>query len=424
LGKWTVFFKTETDPLGGNDYTITGSSQMLSVPYALYSANGTPGPQGPAGATGPQGPAGQTGATGPQGPIGLTGPMGATGLQGPNGLTGPAGATGLQGPVGAIGPQGPAGQTGAAGAQGIAGTNGKTILNGTAKPATSIGTIGDFYINTASDTLYGPKSSGGWGAGISLVGPKGSFPNGTNPGDMQYWDGSQWVMVSKGTDGQLLSSKNGVPKWSNLNTTPITTDVDGNQYSSVRIGSQIWMKENLKVTKYNNGDVIPMIEDGNAWGQTSIGAMCYYNNDGSIADIFGGIYNFYAVSDSRKLCPIGWHVPTQNDWKDLTYNLDPTTDVSGTSSTAGGKLKSLEYWSSPSGYSSSNSTQFSALPSGYRRDNGTEFRDLLNGTYFWSSTENNLNQVWGRSLSFFNGGIESSGTVTKNIGFSVRCIKD
>ena len=89
------FIKTETDPSGGNNYSIAGSSQMLSVPYALFSANGTPGPQGPAGATGPQGPAGQTGATGPQGPIGLTGPAGATGQTGATGTAGSNGKNAL-----------------------------------------------------------------------------------------------------------------------------------------------------------------------------------------------------------------------------------------------------------------------------------------------------------------------------------------
>lgn len=119
------FVKTETDPTGGLNYSIVGTSQLLSVPYALYaetSGSGTPGPQGPQGPIGLTGPAGATGATGPQGPIGLTGPAGATGAtgpQGPIGLTGPAGATGPQGPIGLTGPTG---ATGATGPQGPAGS--------------------------------------------------------------------------------------------------------------------------------------------------------------------------------------------------------------------------------------------------------------------------------------------------------------
>ncbi len=129
------FIKTETEYTeSGTAYSITGTSQLLSVPYALYSANGTPGPQGPAGPQGepgPQGPAGPTGATGPQGPIGLTGPAGQTGATGPQGsagATGPTGPAGPQGPAGVAGPQGPAGPTGAAGSAGQNGSNGKNAL--------------------------------------------------------------------------------------------------------------------------------------------------------------------------------------------------------------------------------------------------------------------------------------------------------
>jgi hypothetical protein len=130
------FIKTETDPTGGTTYTISGTNELMSVPYALFSANGTPGPIGLTGATGPQGPIGLTGATGPQGPIGLTG---ATGTQGPIGLTG------------ATGPQGPIGLTGATGPQGIQGIQG-------------------------------------------LTGATGLLSNGTNAGNTPYWDGSQWVV--------------------------------------------------------------------------------------------------------------------------------------------------------------------------------------------------------------------------------------
>lgn len=147
------FIKTETDPAGGTNYTISGTTELLSVPYALYSANSQPGPagpqgpQGPAGATGPQGPQGDTGpagATGPQGPQGLTGPagpqgaQGLTGAAGPQGDPGPVGATGPQGPQGAAGPQGSAGATGATGPQGIPGPVGPQ------GPAGTNGYIGGF----------------------------------------------------------------------------------------------------------------------------------------------------------------------------------------------------------------------------------------------------------------------------------------
>ena len=202
-----------------NKFEFAGSMELASVPYALYAEkaknvdNPVPGPTGPQGpqglqgikgdkgdkgdtgpagvngATGPQGPQGLQGIkgdTGAQGPIGLTGatgatgvtgpagPTGATGPIGPIGLTGPAGATGQQGPIGLTGPAGgPQGPIGLTGPQGIAGTNGKTILNGITNPSISIGADGDFYINTFTNFLFGPKLNGAWNNGISLVGPQG-----------------------------------------------------------------------------------------------------------------------------------------------------------------------------------------------------------------------------------------------------------
>ena len=184
--------KTETDPTGGTNYSIPGIAPLNSVPYALYSANGTPGPQGErgaigatgpqgakgdkgdTGATGPQGPIGLTGPAGPQGPIGLTGPAGATGATGPQGPIGLTGATGAQGPVGLTGPTGPAGPQGLAGSTGATGADGRTVLNGTSNPISSTGANGDFYINTSSNSLFGPKASGAWPSGVSLVGPTGA----------------------------------------------------------------------------------------------------------------------------------------------------------------------------------------------------------------------------------------------------------
>ena len=130
------FVLTETDPNGGTNYTITGTSELLSVPYALYSVNGTPGPVGPAG---PQGATGAQGLTGPQGPAGPAGPQGATGFQGPSGPAGPQGATGAQGPAGPAGASGPQGATGA---QGLTGPQGPAGATGTQGPTGATGPQG------------------------------------------------------------------------------------------------------------------------------------------------------------------------------------------------------------------------------------------------------------------------------------------
>ena len=165
------FIKTETDPLGGNSYTISGTSELMSVPYALFSANSTPGPQGPIGATGP------TGATGAQGPIGLTGatgPAGTTGAQGPIGLTG---ATGPTGPTGPQGPTGLTGATGPTGATGLQGNNGNNGIDGLSAYQIwlNLGNVGNQtdFINS----LTGPQGlTGATGAQgpIGLTGPTGA----------------------------------------------------------------------------------------------------------------------------------------------------------------------------------------------------------------------------------------------------------
>jgi|LakMenE18May11ns_1017448.scaffolds.fasta_scaffold9940481_3 hypothetical protein len=171
------FIKTETDPAGGSNYSINGTSQLLSVPYALYSAtsgSSIPGPQGPQGPAGNDGAPGTQGAIGPQGPQGLQGPQGQAGATGPTGNQGSIGLTGPAGPQGAIGLTGAQGSQGPAGANGINGADGKTVLNGTSNPTSMIGNNGDFYINTISNIIFGPKASGQWPAiGVSLVGPQG-----------------------------------------------------------------------------------------------------------------------------------------------------------------------------------------------------------------------------------------------------------
>ena len=201
------FLKTETDPTGGTNYTINGTSQLLSVPYAMYAANSgssIPGPQGPQGpvgndgATGPQGPIGLTGpagATGSQGPIGLTGPAGATGPQGPIGVTGPAGATGPQGPIGLTGPAGATGPQGSAGAVGPQGPIGLTGGTGPQGPAGATGAQGPSgpQGNTGATGAIGPQGTQG---PQGPMGPTGFLSSGSAAGNTPYWNGTAWVVNS------------------------------------------------------------------------------------------------------------------------------------------------------------------------------------------------------------------------------------
>lgn len=181
---------------------------------------GDTGPVGPAGPVGPVGPASIVpGPTGPQGPIGLTGPKGdtgATGPQGNTGATGPQGIQGVKGDKGDTGNTGPQGPQGIQGIQGVPGLDGKTVLNGTTAPGSGLGANGDFYINTATDEIYGPKTGGAWGSPTSLIGPAG--PAGSGSGDVL---------------GPASATTNAVARYSSttgkiLKNSPVTIDDSGN----------------------------------------------------------------------------------------------------------------------------------------------------------------------------------------------------
>jgi uncharacterized protein (TIGR02145 family) len=218
------FIKTETDPEGGSNYSISGTSELLSVPFALYSANGTPGPQGPAGpqgetgAAGAQGPAGQTGPAGPQGTTGATGATGPQGPQGPTGLTGPAGpagAKGDKGDTGAAGPQGPAGSNGAEGKNALVKTTAEAAGANCASGGTKVeagldannnGVLDAIEVNAAL-TRYVCNGATG------PQGPEGTFQNGTTAGDILYWNGTAWIPLAPGSNRQNLTLCNGLPTW-------------------------------------------------------------------------------------------------------------------------------------------------------------------------------------------------------------------
>jgi uncharacterized protein (TIGR02145 family) len=151
-------------------------------------------------------------------------------------------------------------------------------------------------------------------------------------------------------------------------STDSVKDIDGNVYKTVKIGNQWWMAENLKVTHYRNGDEIPNRADDDEWNK-GIGAYCNYNNDVTNFEIYGGIYNWFAVDDSRKLAPEGWHVPTDDEWQVLV-------DYLGGDTLAGGKMKSTGTIEGGDGLwrgsneGTTNESGFSALPGGYRYNHG------------------------------------------------------
>jgi uncharacterized protein (TIGR02145 family) len=193
------------------------------------------------------------------------------------------------------------------------------------------------------------------------------------------------------------------------------TDVEGNVYSTVTIGTQVWMAENLKTTKYRNGDVIANVTVDASWKTLTTGAYCNYNNDSSNATTYGRLYNWYAVEDNRDIAPIGWHIPTNAEWTILT-------DFLGGEDFAGGKLKEAGtlHWITPN-TGADNSSGFTAI-SGGCRENGA-FIGIGSTNYFWTSTGYNTSSAWFRGL-YNHLRVVSCGIYNKSNGFSVRCIKD
>lgn len=193
------------------------------------------------------------------------------------------------------------------------------------------------------------------------------------------------------------------------------TDQDGNVYKTVTIGTQTWMAENLKVTKYNDGIAIPNVTDNTAWKELTTGALCDYANTPSNSETYGKLYNWYAVK-TGKLAPKGWHVPSDAEWTELTNYL-------GGTSVAGGKLKETgtTHWASPN-TGATNETGFTALPGGTRYSSGA-FDDIGTSGVWWSATENNATSAWDR-IVYLNYSDVVRGYFNKEVGFSVRCVRD
>jgi uncharacterized protein (TIGR02145 family) len=201
------------------------------------------------------------------------------------------------------------------------------------------------------------------------------------------------------------------------------TDQDGNIYKTVTIGTQVWMAENLKTTKYRNGEAIPNVTDNTEWENLTTGAYCNYDNDSKRINTYGQLYNWYAVSDNRNIAPTGWHVATDAEWTTLYNYL-------GGGSAAGDKLKetgTIHWYITNS--EATNESGFTALPGGFR-NNMTIFglqviyhySDIGSDGYWWASTESESTAAPIRFFAFDNSLIRN--LFLKHYGCSVRCIRD
>ncbi len=196
------------------------------------------------------------------------------------------------------------------------------------------------------------------------------------------------------------------------------TDIDGNVYKTITIGTQTWMAENLRSTKYNDGTTIQKITSNTDWKNLSTAAYCTYNNTTRVDSIsvYGCLYNWYAVN-TGKLSPSGWHIPSKAEWQTLI-------DYLGGLDIAGGKMKeiSLLHWSSPN-TSATNESGFTGLPAGERYGDVGTFVHLNYNACYWSTTAEGVATAWGRNLSNIAGSSLQDGD-SQNNGWSIRCIKD
>jgi uncharacterized protein (TIGR02145 family) len=212
-------------------------------------------------------------------------------------------------------------------------------------------------------------------------------------------------------------------------------DVDGNNYQTIIINGQEWMAENLRTSKYSNGEDIPHVTDINLWSTLSNGAWIYMLNDIQFEIPFGKLYNWYTVNDNRNVCPLGWRVPSESDWNTLIGYLDPNqnplADINNAtlgvqSAIAGGKMKSTDtqYWINGN-FGATNESGFTGQPGGNLESAVSNWNTTGYYGEFWSSTvySQNSNYAWQRRIIYENADIKR---LARDItfGMSIRCVKD
>jgi len=221
---------------------------------------------------------------------------------------------------------------------------------------------------------------------------------------------------------------------------PGVTDQNGNSYTTIILNNgQEWMAENLRTTTYANGDPIPNVTTENAWGQLSTGAWRHYLNDSSFENPYGKLYNWYAASDPRNVCPVGWHVPTDGEWQQLELALGmPELELAlggllyagggfpqrGVDQNVGGKMKSIgtQYWFEPN-IGPTNESGFSGLPGGSHEYDSNNSVNIGHAGNWWSASESTSYHAWFRQLNRGSAGVYRFNYDKRN-GFCLRCVRD
>ena len=220
-----------------------------------------------------------------------------------------------------------------------------------------------------------------------------------NTSDLEGWNGFYWASLTG------LQYEVGM-----------VTDIDSNEYATVRIGNEYWMAENLKVTRYRDGSDIPHLIDDSLWQSANYGAYAFYNHADSLEAIYGKLYNWFAVNDTRGLCPDGWHVPDTSEWNDMYRGLGLQNEV-------GGYLKSrgIDLWDPPN-TGATNTSGFTGLPAGIRNTSGGFVLERISA-YWWSSTSTAFPFAKIYHIYYFNTNLFIQDFVN-TYGLSVRCIQD
>lgn len=213
------------------------------------------------------------------------------------------------------------------------------------------------------------------------------------------------------------------------------TDIDGNVYKTITIGTQTWMAENLKVTHYRDGSAIPNVTSNTAWANLTSGAYCDFNNTPNNSNTYGSLYNWYATTDSHNIAPVGWHIPSDAEWTTFEnyliangFNYDNSTSGSKNAMSIAASTNWTYY--SGTGFPGNNMTQnnrsgFGALPAGFRHFADGGFNSLGNYAGWWSSTENSSNYAWYRAINGYSINLYRDCTTgKKTAGLTIRCIKD
>lgn len=227
---------------------------------------------------------------------------------------------------------------------------------------------------------------------------------------------SQDIKTTKNTDFVVVDRKKEAEKLvRSIDLSNTVTDIDGNVYKTVQIGNQIWMAENLRVSRYRNGDEIPIVPNNKEWRNLQTGAWCNFIKKNAYDSEYGKLYNWYAVTDYRELAPKGWHVPNDEEWQILI-------DFLGGIETAGGKLKEsgTAHWAEPN-TGATNESGFTALPARLVFGNGLYFQD--NYSDWWSATASDELSALKIRL-FFDDACVYQKITSKYFGITVRCLRD